>query len=69
LKVRDGRVEFYANHPKRRLAQITKGFDSKIFTSATLSPTKDVAYLFGLKDALTSEIAPYLARKIIFRLS
>ncbi len=52
----EGEFQFYSLHPKKNVERATAGFDSRIFTSATLSPTNDIAYLLGLRDPITSEL-------------
>lgn len=53
-----GNLKFHNLHPKKNVERATKGFSPKIFTSATLSPVKDVAYLLGLREPIYAEIGP-----------
>ncbi|OGJ19939.1 hypothetical protein A3K73_03185 [Candidatus Pacearchaeota archaeon RBG_13_36_9] len=52
------KIRFYSLDPKKRAEYALKDFGCKIFTSATLSPPEDVAYLLGLEDCLRSKIQP-----------
>lgn len=54
----EGELKFYNLHPKKNVDCAIERFISRIFTSATLSPQKDVAYLLGLKDPITAKIDP-----------
>jgi len=50
--------EFHNLHPKMNIMRASIGFHSRIFTSATLSPPEDVAYVLGLPDALNAKLDP-----------
>lgn len=49
-------IEFYSIHPRIRTNQAIGHARSAIFTSATLAPVDDVAFLFGKPDALRISI-------------
>ncbi|MFH1506720.1 MAG: helicase C-terminal domain-containing protein [archaeon] len=50
--------KFYNLHPSKQADQSIQGFHSRIFTSATLSPPEEVAYLLGTPNALHAKIDP-----------
>ena len=56
-----GNIQLYTLHPRNKANKAIRGFRSRIFTSATLSPPEDVAYLLGLEDALYAKIDPVFA--------
>jgi Rad3-related DNA helicase len=58
LTVEDKKLSLYSLHPKEKAKAAIKGFHSKIFTSATLSPPEDVSFLLGLEDSLNIKIDP-----------
>ncbi|MEA3514019.1 MAG: helicase C-terminal domain-containing protein [Nanoarchaeota archaeon] len=53
-----GMMSFHNLHPKYSSDRATKGFHSRIFTSATISPQKDIALVLGLEDVLMARIDP-----------
>ncbi|HKL24170.1 MAG TPA: helicase C-terminal domain-containing protein [Candidatus Nanoarchaeia archaeon] len=50
-------------HPGRAIDSMTKEFDSKIFTSATLAPVEDTSYAMGLNNPLVAEIESVFPKK------
>jgi len=52
------KIRLYSLDPKKRVNYALKDFGCRIFTSATLSPPEDVAFLLGLNGCLHSKIEP-----------
>lgn len=59
----NGTYRFHNLLPEKKASKAITGFHSRIFTSATLSPPEEVAYLLGIPDALNAKIDPVFSDK------
>lgn len=54
----DHNLSVYALHPSSMAQRATAGFRSTLYTSATLSPPEEIAYLLGLEQPLRARLDP-----------
>ncbi len=54
----DHTISVYALHPSIMAQRVTDGFRSTLYTSATLSPPEEIAYLLGLEQPLCARLDP-----------
>ncbi|MBU1322426.1 MAG: DEAD/DEAH box helicase, partial [Nanoarchaeota archaeon] len=58
IRKEEEKINFYNLTPEKSIERDLKNYSSRIFTSATITPVKDVATVTGLEDAIKVQIDP-----------